>query len=319
MLQQTQVATAIPYFERFLKRFPTVESLARARQASVLKAWEGLGYYSRARRLHDAARRVVRDHGGRLPSSAEQLRQLPGVGRYTAGAIASIAFGAGGAALDGNVIRVLSRLMLIEANPSTAQGEATFWEHAERLAPRRKSGLWNQAVMDLGATVCVPRRPRCLVCPLSEPCRARAEGRQDEFPAKSPRKAVPHHDVAVGLLWKDGKVLIDRRPAGGMLGGMWEFPGGKRHEGETIEACLRRELREELGVGVSDVRPLVTTSHAYSHFRVTLHAFECRLASGRPRPLKSECLKWATLDELDRYAFPKGSRKIIDALRKRHD
>ncbi|HOI54889.1 MAG TPA: A/G-specific adenine glycosylase [Phycisphaerae bacterium] len=317
MLQQTQVATAIPYYERFLKRFPTVESLARARVSSVLKQWEGLGYYGRARRLHEAARLVVRDYGGRLPSSAEELRRLPGVGRYTAGAIASIAFGAGGAALDGNVIRVLSRLMLLEDDPATAQGQAVFWDWAERLAPRRDSGLWNQAVMDLGATVCTPRQPLCLLCPLGEACRARADGRQNELPAKTPRKAVPHYDVAVGVVFNDGKVLIDRRPAGAMLGGMWEFPGGKRLDGETIEECLHRELREELGITVGDVRPLVTTSHAYSHFRVTLHAFECRLATGRPRPLKSECLAWVSPAELDRYAFPRGSRKIIEAFRQR--
>jgi len=192
-----------------------------------------------------------------------------------------------------------------------------FWDWAERLAPRRDSGLWNQAVMDLGATVCTPRQPLCLLCPLGEACRARADGRQNELPAKTPRKAVPHYDVAVGVVFNDGKVLIDRRPAGAMLGGMWEFPGGKRLDGETIEECLHRELREELGITVGDVRPLVTTSHAYSHFRVTLHAFECRLATGRPRPLKSECLAWVSPAELDRYAFPRGSRKIIEAFRQR--
>ncbi|MBN2583709.1 MAG: A/G-specific adenine glycosylase [Planctomycetes bacterium] len=319
MLQQTQVATVIPYYERFMKRFPTVGLLARARPASVLKLWEGLGYYSRARRLHEAARQIVRDHDGAVPSSVEELQRLPGVGRYTAGAIASIAFGASEAALDGNVIRVLSRLLLIEENPGTSSGQTTFWQWAQHLAPRRRTGIWNQALMDLGATVCVSRHPLCPTCPLHEHCLARAEQRQEQLPVKSRRKTVPHYDVAVGLVWKDGKVLIDRRPADGMLGGMWEFPGGKRHDGESIEQCLRRELREELGVSVSHVRPLTTASHAYSHFRVTLHAFECRLRCGRPQPLRSDCLKWVTLIELDRFAFPKGSRKIIDALRARHD
>ncbi|MBM4045775.1 MAG: A/G-specific adenine glycosylase [Planctomycetes bacterium] len=327
MLQQTQVATVEPYFERFLKRFPTVKALAQAPLGAVLKVWEGLGYYSRARNLHRAAKLVVSEFGGRLPGTMDELLTLPGIGRYTAGAIASIAFGQDEPVLDGNVTRVLCRVFRIRQNPKAGKTQQKLWSLARQLIPPGKAGAMNQALMELGATVCVPREPRCAVCPLSvakKPvpiigtgffCLARLHGEQDDLPLKTKRKPVPHHDIAAGVIWKGSRILIDQRKPEGLLGGLWEFPGGKRRPRESLAAALVREAREELGVQVEVLRPLVTVQHAYSHFRITLHVFHCRHVSGRPRALGCAAWKWVTLPELGRYAFPAATHKVIAALR----
>ena len=315
MLQQTRVATAAGYYVRFLERFPTVDALAGAELSDVLKAWEGLGYYGRARRLHAAARLVVADFGGCLPSSLDELRSLPGVGAYTAGAIASIAFGLDEPVLDGNVVRVLSRLFRIRSDPATAATRKKLTRLARSLIAPGKAGLINQALMDLGATVCVPGRPRCGDCPLREHCLAAASGEQDKLPRKRPCKPVPHYDIAAGVIRKRGRVLIDRRKPEGLLGGLWEFPGGKREPGETLDQCVVREVREEVGLAVECVAPLVTVRHAYTHFRITLHAFECRFLSGRCRAVGCDAVRWVRLAELGRYAFPKANHRIIEALR----
>jgi len=315
MLQQTRVATVREYYRRFLRRFPTVAALAAASQADVLKAWEGMGYYARARNLHAAARRIVADFGGRLPASLAELRLLPGVGQYTAAAIASIAFGLDEPVLDGNVVRVLARLFRVGRDPRTARTRKRLAALARSLIPPGKAGLVNQALMDLGATVCTPRGPRCAVCPLRGHCRALARGEQHKLPRRPPRKPIPHYDIAAGVVWKRGRVLIDRRRPDRMLGGLWEFPGGKREPGEPLEQTVVREVREEVGIDVQPIRLLVSVRHAYTHFRITLHAFECRYLSGRCRAIGCDDFKWVRPPDLDRYAFPKANRRIIDALR----
>lgn len=315
MLQQTRAATVGPYYERFLKRFPDTTALAEAPLDDVLKAWEGLGYYGRARNLQAAARRIVAEFGGRIPATHSELLSLPGVGRYTAGAVASIAFGLDEPVLDGNVTRVLCRVFCIRANPKKAATQKKLWRLARDVIPPGKAGEMNQALMDLGATVCTPRDPACPKCPLKRVCLARQRGLQERVPAKVRRKPIPHHDVPVAVIRRGRKLLIAQRRPEGFLGGLWEFPGGKRLPGESLENCLVREVREELGVRVRVVRPLATARHAYSHFRVTLFAYECRIASGRPRATECARWKWVDLDELDEYAFPKGSHKIIAALR----
>ena len=315
MLQQTRVETVREYYRRFLRRFPTVGALARADLDDVLKAWEGLGYYSRARNLHAAARRVASDFGGKVPGTLVELRRLEGVGAYTAGAIASIAFGLDEPVLDGNVVRVLSRLFRIGADPRTARTRKKLLALARSLIPPGQAAAVNQALMDLGATVCLPRAPRCTACPLRALCRAAARGEQDKLPWKPPRKAVPHFDIAAGVVWKRRRVLIDRRKADAMLGGLWEFPGGKRRRGETLEDAVVREVREEVGIEVAPAGRLATVRHAYTHFRITLYAFECRFVSGRCRALGCDAFRWVRPDELDRYAFPKANLRIIEALR----
>lgn len=318
MLQQTQVETAIPYYERFLAAFPTVEALAAAPLAAVLKQWEGLGYYSRARSLHRAARIIVSDLGGRFPATADGLRQLPGIGPYTAGAVASIAFGQRAPVLDGNVTRVFARLTDLTADVGLPQTRADLWALAARWLPRARPGDYNQALMELGRTVCKPRAPLCAACPLRPYCQAYAAGTQASRPVKARKAPIPHYDVTAGLIWNDSsKLLIAQRPLDGLLGGLWEFPGGKREPGETLEDCLRRELREELAIEV-EVRELFTVvRHAFTHFRITLHAFTCRYRSGPPQAIGARDWAWAALDDLELYTFGRADREVIAALRAR--
>jgi A/G-specific adenine glycosylase len=289
MLQQTQVATVIPYYERWMRRFPTVRALARARLDAVLKAWEGLGYYARARNLRRAARSLRR-----LPRTAEGWREVPGVGAYTAAAIASIAFGERAAVFDGNVRRVLSRL----------EGR----DVAEAPPPRGNPGDYNQALMELGQRVCIPRAPRCGECPLAGECRARARGEEGRWPSKRPRPGIPHEEIGVGVVWKGSRVYVQRRAEEGLLGGLWEFPGGKRERGESYEACVRREVREEAGLEVEAGPYLCTVRHRYSHFSVELHVHHAFWRRGKGAG------RWVKPGGLGALAMPAANRRIVEAL-----
>lgn len=316
MLQQTQVKTVIPYYDRFLERFPSVDLLASAPLDEVLKLWEGLGYYSRARNLHRTARLVVREFGGQFPSEVDDLLKLPGVGRYTAGAISSLAFGLDAPLLDGNVIRVLTRLFDIEDDISRPETKRALWQRAELLLPPGRAGAWNEGLMELGRRVCTPRNPGCAGCPLLDHCLAAQRGAQHERPVRPPRKRTPHYDVTAGVIWNDdGQVLIAQRREEDMLGGLWEFPGGKREPGETLPECLSREIREELGIGIAVGSQITTIQHAYTHFRITLYVFTCKHLEGEPQAIECAGFAWVTLDEFDRYAFPSTDQKIITALR----
>jgi A/G-specific adenine glycosylase len=348
MLQQTQAATVVPYFARFVERFPDVQTLAAAPLDDVLKAWEGLGYYSRARNLHKAAQVVVADHGGQLPPTVKDLLKLPGIGRYTAGAIASIAFGQDAPVLDGNVKRVLCRLFAIQDDLRLPATQKRLWELAESLLPPGQAGAFNEALMELGALVCTPRAPDCVHCPLagdrnvgaglaseasvSRPpaldrcqegthegcpyCQAYAQGIVEALPLKAKRKPIPHYDVTAAVIRKSGKFLIAQRPHKGMLGGLWEFPGGKCQDGETLPDCLRREIEEELGIKIKVGKRITIVKHVYSHMKISLHAFACRHVSGRVRTLGVADWHWVTLDELERFAFPVTDQKIIAVLKK---
>ncbi len=316
MLQQTQVATALPYYERFLARFPTVEALAAAPLDAVLKLWEGMGYYSRACNLHRAAQMIVDEFGGRFPDTIEGLLRLPGVGRYTAAAIGSLAFGLDRPVLDGNVIRVLTRLFDIDDEVSQSRIRRELWSLAGEILPAGRAAAWNEGLMELGQRVCVPRLPRCEVCPLSVFCRAYRRGVQADRPVRSARARTPHHDVTAGIIRRDdGRILIAQRPVGGMLGGLWEFPGGKRLLGETLEECLRREIREELAIEVAVGPQIAVVKHSYTHFRITLYAFLCTHIGGQPEAIGCADWAWATLEEFDRYAFPATDQKIMAVLR----
>ncbi len=321
MLQQTQVETVIPYYQRWMARFPTVEALAEAPLQAALNAWEGLGYYSRARNLQRAAQVVVEQHGGRLPSDPSALRKLPGIGAYTAGAIASIAFGLDAPVLDGNIRRVLARVFNVEEPARSPYGERRLWQLAEEHLPAGRAGDYNQAMMDLGAEICTPRRPQCERCPLAELCQARRLGVQEQRPARTARPQTPHYLVTAAVIRRGDplqggeQVLLAQRPLQGLLGGLWEFPGGKLQPGEDLAACLRREICEELGVEVSVGASLGVYRHAYTHFRVTLHAFACRLANGaEPRPLQAHDLRWAQVSELANFPMGKIDRLIARRL-----
>ena len=318
MLQQTRVDQAQPYYERFVDAFPDVHALADAEQDDVLRLWEGLGYYSRARNLHAAARQVVSEFGGTVPDEYEAIKTLPGVGPYTAAAVLSIAHDKPHAVLDGNVKRVLSRVYAVEEVVSRSKTRRRLQGLADALLPLEAPGTFNQALMELGATICTPSTPSCPTCPIQKVCRAREQGNQEDYPVKKEKRPVPHHDIAVGLVLNEREqLLIQRRPEDGLLGGLWEFPGGKREEDEELpETCLR-ELREETGIEVEVSGLFHRLSHAYSHFKITLHAFHCRLLEGTPRGLEGQPVCWVSVDELDDYAFPRANRRLIEQLEER--
>lgn len=315
MCQQTRVETVIPYYERWMAAFPDVLALAEADRHAVLSLWEGLGYYTRARNLHDAAKEVASRHGGRIPSDPDAFRALKGVGPYTAAAVMSIAFGHPLAVLDGNVMRVVARHAGIADDirlPKTRQG---LQDIAQTWLDPTRPGDFNQAVMELGARVCTPRKPACGACPLSGSCEAFRTGIAGSLPYKSPAAKVPHHRIVVAILNDEsGRVLITKRPEDAMLGGLWEFPGGKVEPGESDEAALSREIREELGVEIGGLTAFHTLRHAYSHFRITLAAYRGMITDGEPNPLSASDLKWVTLDELSHHPFPKANRDLTRKL-----
>ena len=313
MLQQTRVETVTPYYRRFLSAFPTVRALAGAPRDRVMKLWEGLGYYSRARNLHRAAEVVARENGGRLPEDPEALAALPGIGRSTAGAIAAIAFRKDAPILDANAKRVFARLFAVSEPLSRPSVERRLWELSRGLIEPGKGRETALALMDLGAMVCTPRRPNCPACPLRPRCEGLRLGLQEAIPAKAARKDLPRHDVVVAWI-ADGKgrVLVGRRPERGLLGGLWELPGGRRKSGETREEALRRELRQGWGMGVEVGERIASVPHGFSHFRITLHAYRCRRTGEGPRTERE--WRWARRKDLTSLAFPRAYRKMIEAV-----
>ena len=319
MLQQTRVETVIPYFERWIERFPDIVSLADASQQEVLTYWEGLGYYSRARNLHRAAQIVVVDYDGELPEDVRSLQKLPGIGRYTAGAIASIAYGQNEAVLDGNVSRVYARYFNYDQPVKSSSSQRELWSLASENLPCGRAGEFNQALMDLGATICTPRDPGCGTCPLARSCQAFAAGLQHERPVGITKAPLPHHTVTAAVIFRGDRVLITQRPQNGLLGGMWEFPGGKQQPGEDLASCLQREICEELGVEVEVGKQLGVYQHAYTHFKVTLHAFHCTLVNGRePEAVQVDDMRWTVLDELQDFPMGKIDRQISRQLIEEH-
>jgi A/G-specific adenine glycosylase len=315
MLQQTQVATVIPYYERWMARFPDVEALAAASLEEVLKLWEGLGYYGRARNLHAAAAAVSDDYGGQMPESVDELMNLKGIGRYTAGAIASIAFDRPAPVLDGNVIRVFSRLWDIEEDVTRAETKKRMWLMAGQMVDRERPGDFNQALMELGQKICLLALPLCHQCPLTGLCLSRKRGTQSERPVRPPRKKTPHYDLTAGIIMgKDDRLLIARRPIDGLLGGLWEFPGGNKAAGETLPEALRRNVNEDLGIDIEVGRLLGKVNHAYTHVRITVYAFHARHLAGLPEKLGVADHAWVRPEDLHNYAFGAKDHKIIGLM-----
>jgi len=318
MLQQTRVDQATPYYLRFMKQFPTVQDLATTDQQSLMKAWEGLGYYSRARNLQAAAQEIVATYNAKLPNNYDELISLKGIGPYTAAAISSIAFGEAKAAIDGNVIRVVSRYFGIQDDVTKSAIKKKITDLAQSMIDKDRPGDFNEAMMELGATVCKVGTPLCNKCPLQPNCVAEKMVLQPSIPYKPKKKKVPTKDIAVGIMFNEQqKVLIAKRPEEGLLGGLWEFPGGKKEDNEDLVSCLHREFEEELAVQLNDVESFMEVKHAYSHFKVILHVYLCKHKSGTPKALASQELKWVNLDELSEYPFPKANHYIIEALHKR--
>ena len=315
MLQQTQVTTAIPYYEKFMARFPDVAALAKAPQDDVLQHWAGLGYYARARNLHKAAIQIMTEHDGQFPEEHESLVALPGIGRSTAGAILSLTLNQRHPILDGNVKRVLTRFGAIAGWPSNKKVEDVLWQLADKLTPQQRVDDYNQAMMDMGATLCTPRRLGCDYCPWRDSCAAYASGDPSGWPVVEERKPLPFQVIGIGVVINAvGEVLIDQRLEEGLLGGMWEFPGGKQEPGEAIEACVARELMEELGIVVSVGEALITLDHAYSHKNLQFVVHLCDWCSGDPKPLASQQVRWVRPEQLKNYPFPAANARIIDAL-----
>lgn len=309
MLQQTRVDTVIPYFEKWLKLFPSVKELASASEQEVLNAWEGLGYYSRARNLHKAAKIVAEKFDGELPRNLDDLRSLPGIGRYTVGAIASMAFGMDAPTLDGNLRRVFSRLFDVEEFADSPAGEKILWELAAQNLPKGQAGDYNQALMDLGASICLPKNPRCLLCPLMELCKARENGTQELRPVLKPKKSVPSYVHAVAVIVERGRVLLSQRPAKGLLGGMWEFPNA-RVTGDPAKGLVKA-LKAATQIQVKKKEALGVVEHAYSHFKVSVHPFVC----DKVAVPKTRNLKWVRLGDLDDYPMGKVDRQIARKIK----
>lgn len=311
MLQQTRVDSVIPYFERWMAKFPTIERLASADEQDVLNLWEGLGYYSRARNLHKAAQILVEEYDAELPQDAKSLMALPGIGRYTAAAIASMAFGRDAAALDGNIRRVYARLFNVDEPLGTTQAEKTFWDLAERYLPHGDAGDYNQALMDLGSSICTPRNPACEQCSINAHCEAWQLDIQEMRPVRKTKKAVPHYIHAGAVIKDESKVLLAQRPKKGLLGGMWEFPNGR------VEADPESELASLILEGYqAQIRvgdPLGKVDHAYTHFKITEYAFACTMIASSPQ----ENQRWVALSDLDVYPMGKVDREIAKKVQRR--
>jgi A/G-specific adenine glycosylase len=305
MLQQTRVETVRPYYERWIERFPTLDALARASLDDVLKSWEGLGYYSRARNLHRAAREVAARYGGAVPDDPATFRSLPGVGRYTAGAVMSIAFGLEEPVVDGNVRRVFARL-LDSAEPT----EAELWGLAAALVRGERPGSLNQAVMELGATVCTPRSPRCDACPIAQFCAARAAGSERERPARRRRNPLPLEQRAAAVVLERGRLLMAQRREGERLAGLWEFPGGIMLEGESARSAVERLLPEALGLQVRGGEAVAVVDHTFTHVRVSYHAVRARIVGGEPAPGRYAAVRWVTPEEMTELALPRAQQRI---------
>ena len=314
MLQQTQVATVVDYFNRFIRAFPDIRTLANTDLRAVLKLWEGLGYYSRARNFHKAAKLVVDRHDGAVPDDWETFLALPGVGDYIASAVQSIAFGKPVAVVDGNVKRVLARIFQISAPMNQSSSYPIFKTIAGDLLDRDDPGTFNQALMELGALICRPAGPLCADCPVSPWCLAFSGGRVADFPVKIKKPPIPHHHLAIGVVLKNDKLLIVLRPETGLLGGLWEFPGGRIGPDETAEDACMKTLKASAGIKVSVRSPLTRIRHAYTHFKITADIFICDWVSGRVRLNGHTDHRWVMPDALHHYPFPKSNHKFMTQL-----
>jgi A/G-specific adenine glycosylase len=313
MLQQTTVQTVIPYYKRWIKLFPDIQTLSEAPLQKVLSAWQGLGYYQRARNLHQASKIIVERYKGCIPQKHEDLKRIPGFGPYTTAAVLSFAFDKSYPVMDANVRRVSMRLMRMHRKASP-KNDRELLRFLAPLHPQRSMGIFNQAFMELGSLICKPKNPLCLLCPISEYCESFKKGEQEIIPHPKRRK-YSHIEAVVGIIIKKGKYLIQKRPSTGLLADLWEFPGGKIKTNEKPEEALKREIKEELGTDASPGELLITVQHAYTQFRVKLSAYLCSLDSELKPSEKNH--RWVTLKSIRNFPLPSGSVKIVKYLEER--
>jgi len=315
MLQQTRVTAVIPYYERFIRRFPNVQSLAESDLQEVLKLWEGLGYYARVRNLRKAVQKVTAEHGGQIPQDFSEFEKLPGVGDYTASAVLSIAFDQPFAAVDGNVKRVLSRVFLMEEAVNLSGVHKAFKNKADALLDRENPSMFNQAMMELGALICLPRNPECKICPLSSLCAAFKIGKTESYPKRKSADPVPEYQIAAGVVYCEGKMLIVQRQPKGLLAGLWEFPGGKVKKGENPEHACIREIQEKTGITAEPDSFLTHVKHAYTHFKIEMDVFLCQYISGDIHLSGPADFRWIGAEEICRYPFHKSNLKFASLLK----
>jgi len=317
MAQQTQMERVVEYHSRWMTQYPDLQVLAQASEEEVLKSWEGLGYYSRARNIRKAAAVILNEHGGIFPSEPKNIQALPGIGEYTAGAISSIAFGKSVPAVDANVLRVFSRLLDIDASVRDKAVKEEIQECVRGLIPEGRPGDFNQAIMELGALIC-SKRPACEGCPVQAYCLAHEKGVADQRPTLPPKKETIRIEMSTGVLVYEDKILIQKRKPDDVWPGLWEFPGGGIEAGETPEQALQREYQEEVELDVVPTEKITVINYSYTRYRVTMHCYLCRLSNGDvPVPVYNEAVEggFVTPDALSDYAFPAGHRRLINFMR----
>ena len=310
MLQQTKVKTSIPYYQTWIQQYPTLKSVALADRERLLKIWEGLGYYSRCRNFHEATKIILERHNGLVPNNWEEFRSLPGVGEYTASAVLSIAFNKSFPVMDGNVKRVMSRVLGIRH--FTKRNLTIIKNSLDKMIPSSCPGDFNQAMMELGAIVCAPKNPKCALCPISHYCKGFLLGSPESYPLLKKKKMIPHYTIVVGLIWRKNKFYIQKRGNKGMLAGLWEFPGGKVKNGESNHEALLREIKEECGVKPKIIKKIGTIKHAYTHFSITFHGYHC-IENGQLINAQKYC-EWITPEDINNFTFPKANHKIFTIL-----
>ena len=317
MLQQTQVRKVLQYYQKFIDQFPDLDSLANADLQQILKAWEGMGYYARARNLHNAAHILLTEKGGIIPDTYHDFKKLPGAGEYITAAVLSQTFNAPYAVVDGNVKRVLSRVFLIDAPVNLSSSKVIFKEHANLLLDQSKPGNFNQAIMELGAIICRPKNPKCQECPITCFCGSFRTSQQNKYPITVKSKSTPEYHIAVGIIHNNGHILITQRQLKGLLGGLWEFPGGRVKQGENAEQACIRKVKEKINLDVEITGFLTRINHAYTHFKIVMDVFDCGIQSGKVTLNGPADYRWIDIAEIDHFPFHAANHKFIPLLKEK--
>ena len=312
MLQQTQMKTVIPFYEKWVNKLPTIDSVAMTDIDFLLKLWEGLGYYRRCQNFYQASKIIVEDYEGVVPSDYESFKALPGVGDYTAGAVLSISFGTPIPAIDGNVKRVMARLYGFKH--LTRYNTTIIYKAISKTLKNVNPSDFNQGLMELGALICTSESPKCFKCPISKNCSAYQSGNPTNYPKKKVKRAIPHFDVVTAIIWRGDTFYIQKRSEDKMLGGLWEFPGGKVENGETLELALIRELREECNFTARILKKATSINHRYSHYSITMHCYYCEEKHDKIVSFKNS--NWIKKNQISQYSFPKANHKVFNFLDK---